>query len=797
MLDLTHVYRMLRRRPGFTAAIVGTLALGIGLTVTMVAVVRGVLLAPLPFAAPESLVRLHQVYPERGVDRGAFSALDGEDWAASSSTLESLGLFSQLDLGLVVLGEGEPYEARTSYVTAEFFTTLGVPAMLGRTIRADEVRDETRVVVLAHDFWQRRFGGDATVVGTTIDLDASPHLVVGVMPPTFRYPSSQFELYAPVTLIPPASIPRERHVRWLQAVGRLAPGVTTDQAQRELTTIAAALDREYAGTGASAAAVVRLDESVAGAVRPALLVLLAGVAVVLMIACVNVANLLLAHGANRRRELAVRAALGAGRRRLIGQLIAECAVLVALGSTLGVALASWGIDLVATLAEQWLPRAAEVRVDGEVLAATVGITALVTLLTGLIPALRASRPVLHDVLGDGSRGNVASQSRLRRVLVAGEVALATLLVLGAVLLFRSVVALLEVDTGFRTEGLLTASLTVGEYQAEEQTSFLEIHDAMLERIEALPGVTSVASIRQVPIGVSGVWVPFPTVAEATTPSDERPSLQLYQASPGVLRTLGVTLHAGRDIEARDDADSEPVIVINETLAQTAFGVANPTGEQLVLGGGLPVRVVGVAADVAHAGLDQPVGPVAYIALRQNSRRAFTFLIRGDVPPETLVGPVRDAIRTVAPDQAIRRIAPMIDLVREEVGQPRFFASLLGLFAIAAVILAAIGIYGVITLLVGERRREIGVRIALGADHRDVIRLVLGQGLSIGGIGIAIGLLGSLAAVHLLESLLFGVQPRDPLTFLVVAGMLTLVTLFAAWLPAHRATRVDPADTLRA
>lgn len=573
--DLRYALRTLRHSRGFTVAAILTLALGIGANTAIFSVVHGVLLSSLPYPEPDRLVRLFQAYPERDVDRGSLSQLDGEDWARSNAGLTALGLYSTFPNGLTDSTSPEPREIQTAYVDGGFFAALDVPARLGRTLTPEDQRRSTRTVVLSHRFWQQRFDGDRDVVGGTVTLSGEPFTVAGVMPADFVFPSPEVEAWTVLSLIPESSIPRHRFVRWLGAVGRLEPGVSPEQAQADLSSVARGLAEEYPDSNeeATAVAVVSLQDDIVGPIRPALLLLAAAVGLVLLVACVNVAHLTLARGVARRREVAVRGALGAGRGRLIRQMLTESLLLALVGGAGGLLLASWGVEALIALSDGSVPRTEEIAVDGPVFGFTLSAVILATFLFGLIPAIRATRPDLTEDLKAGSRGagGGPGRSRLRHALVASEVALAVVLLVGAGLLIRSFDKLLATDLGFEPQNLLAIHLTLSKQKYESSEQYLPASRELLEGLERLPGVTSVATTKTLP------FVGEPEQYFVNRDGGDRLprdlAVELSMISPGLFETLRIPLLAGRSFTDGDRKDAPTVVILNQTAARRLFADA--------------------------------------------------------------------------------------------------------------------------------------------------------------------------------------------------------------------------------
>jgi predicted permease len=793
--------RMLARRPIYAVVAVGTLALGIGATAAIFSVVNGVLVQPLPYAESDRLVRVYHMNSRTGNDRGTFSLPDREDWAARTSSLEGLAVYSTGPSGPLLTGGDEAIELRVAYVSAGFFDVLGRSAYLGRTLRDDEERGDSHVVVLSHGFWERRFGGDESIVGRTIPIDDTGYLVAGVMPPDFGYPSPDVEAWLFLTVIPASSIPLHlRPVRVLDAVGRVAPGATLEQARQELSSVASALVETYPedNEDLDGVALVPLRESMTAGVEATLLVLLGAVGMVLLIACANVANLLLSRGLERSRELGIRQALGAGRGTLVRQLLTESALLSVAGGSAGLALAYWGVRAVVSRSGDLLPRAGEVGIDGTVLLFATVVTVFTALAFGLLPALKLSRHAGTDRLSSGTRGggDRRATSRTWAVLVGGQVGLATLVVISSGLLLRSVWELQTVDIGFEPEGLVTLSLTLNDARYPERPDYLGAYERLMDGLDRMPAVESVASIRYAPLRRDGESGNFTIPGRPDLVGADRPQATILQVSPGFFETAGVPILAGRDVSDADDAESPFVVVVNDALRRRYWPGENPVDQTIGIGAA-SVRVVGLVGDVRQRSLAEDPIPTIYVAQAQNPRRGMAFMMRTSADPETLLPQVRAIVQSLDPDQPIQELATMTDVIFSAAAQPRFFSLLLTSFGLLAVVLSSFGIYGVVNHSVSRRVSEIGIRVALGASRFGVVRMIVMGGMLPVLAGAAVGLVASVAATRALRSILFGVSAIDPLTFATVPLLLVAVAVWACWVPAARAVRIDPTEALRA
>jgi len=799
--DLGYGIRTLRKSPGFTASALLILALGIGASTALFGVVEGVLLEPLPFPQSDRLVRVWPASPSRGIERAAFSYPDFRDWRARSDATVGMGLYTELPADYPILGDAGPEEVETVWVGGDFFGTLGVDAAVGRTIRPREVADGLAVVVLSHGFWQRRYGGDPSIVGTSITLDHRPFEVVGVMPPDFGFPNPDAEVWTPVTVIPEDDIPIQlRQVRFPQAVARLAPGTSLEAAREELSTIAGRLEEEYpdSNAGVDAATVVPLHDSMVGDVETALWMLLGAVGLVLLLACANVANLLLARGTSRSREVAIRVSMGASTGRITRQLLTESLLLGLSGGALGVGLAWLGTDALLARSAGILPRAGAVELDAPVLAVALLVTLAATVAAGMVPAIRGSKVEPGDELREGTRGGGAGVQglRLRRTLVASEVALAVVLLVGAGLMIRSVRAMNRVDPGFETEGRLAATITISDQKHPDRAEWMAMYRQILDRMERLPAVEEAGAIRYLPfrgegeaaaIRVRGLYEPTP---------EEQRYARTYQVSEDLFRALGVPVLQGRGFRPGAGPDDPVTGVVNRAFVREFLQGEDALGRRVQVGGS-ELEIVGVVGDVRHAGLGEEAPPVLYVNQEQIPRIQMSYVFETDGDPLALVDDLRRVVRELDPDQAISEITPLSRLLGEQTARPRFYSVLLGAFAALALVLAALGVYGVLAYAVRERAREMGLRMALGATAGRVMRGVVRQGLAPVAVGLALGLAGAAGLSRLVETVFFGVQPGDPLTYLAVAALLALIATAACLVPAWWATRVDPMRTLRA
>ena len=803
--DLRYALRMLIKSPGFTFVAVLALALGIGANSAIFSVVNAVLLRPLPFKDPDRLVILWEKSQTQDTSVAYPNFLD---WREQNSVFESITAYRRDSFNLT--GAGEPERLAGRLVTGNFFETLGVRPFAGRNFVAqDDEPASAPAVVLGYGFWQRRFGGDASVVNRQLTLNDKSYTVVGITPADFTF-GSDTDVYVPIGLSV-AEVPfyKERGSHpglWVTA--RLKPGVGMEQARAELDTIMARLGQQYPETNKGRRIHIEsLYENTVQDVRPALLILLGAVGFVLLIACANVANLLLARSAARQKEIAIRTALGASRWRIMRQLLTESLLLGVMGGALGLLLALWGTDLLIAVAPEGVPRLSDASIDLRVLGFTFGVAALTGLVFGLAPALQASKTDLNESLKETERGSTGRRQALRGALVVSEVALALVLLIGAGLMVKSLWQLQRIDTGFDPSHVLALQLSLkGERAADPQKvqNFIAQVEA---RVKSLPGVEAVAFTNGLPFA-GAAEQGFQIVGRPLPGDDPTPySAVRYTTSPDYLQALGIALRRGRYFTEQDRPDSTPVIVIDETLARKYFADEDPLGQHLQLGDPkMPqFEIVGVVGHVKHYGLDGevPVEPQFYFALGQVPASLMPVIANGisvvartQVEPQSLAAQVRGQILAVAPDQPVFNVRAMKEMIAESIAPRRFSMFLLLVFAVVALVLAAVGIYGVMAYSVTQRTHEIGIRMALGAQAADVLRMILRQGLFLILAGIALGLAFAFALTRVLASLLYGVSATDPLTFAAISLLLVTVALLACYLPARRATKVDPMVALR-
>ena len=811
--DLAYAARAALRNPAFTAIVVLTLGLGVGATTAIFSVVRGVLLRDLPFGEPDRLVRLWIVNPARAGapvqsvsgspntnGRNSLSIPDFEEWKRLGTMFSNMAAYSVVPTGLALVDGGEPVRLKTAFISADFFQTLGVQPLLGRAPTTSEhVEGQDRVVVLSHRLWSSRYGSASDIIGRTLRLNDAPYTVIGVMPATLRFPERDTEVWAPLTAVPATGIPRTRGASWLEVIARLAPGVTPERARTDLSAIVRRLSEQFANTNAgwTEAAISPLREQIVGPSRGRVLVLFGAVVLTLILACVNVANLVLARASRRARELAVRTALGAGRARLARQLFTESIALSLAGGVLGVLLAVWGVRGLVTLIGPWLPSVGDVQIDAMVLVFALAVSAVTGVAFGMIPVFGRGGNVA-GTLRESGRGNTgaASAHGLRRALVALEVGLAMMLVIGAGLLVKSFAKLNQVSLGFDVEHSMFVRLTVPSTRYQRPSDYLPVGYRMLEQVRQVPGVAAAALAKDGPMRAGGESNTFAIPAQpAGTPGAE-PRANFLPSSDGIIKALGVRLEAGRDLEQQDGDSATAAVVISANLARRYWPGRSPVGEEIEAIG-RRLRIVGVAADARYTSVSGDPIPMIYVSNRIVTRRIFTIVARAAGDPAAVLNAVRDAVWSVERDQPITEIGTMRDAIGDSVAAPRVLTLLVGMFGVVALLLAAIGVYGVVSYVVGQRTNEIGIRIALGAKSADIARWTLQTGLRPAIVGLVAGGVGALLLSRLLGAQLYNVSPTDPIVFGGVAVVLVVVAVLASGVPARRAARVDPAVALRA
>ena len=795
--DVRYASRMLIRQPAITAVAVVTLAIGIGANAAMLSAVDVLLRRPLPYHDPDRLVMIWEKRQAEGVFDNVVAPADYLDWERMNTVFESIAASANAAFDLT--GTGEPVRLVGAGVSPSFFDLLGVRMAYGRSFRADEtVVGRHRVVVLGHGLWQRRFGGDPAIVGRTITLSGSAFEVIGVLPATFEYPDSTIEIWAPLVLSAGPE-PPSRGNHFLTVHARLKSTTAIEQARQDMDRIGAILSRDYPESNANHGAwVISLRDQLTGPVRSSLLLLLAAVGFVLLIACVNVANLLLARTAGRRGELAIRAALGAGRLRLAGQALIESLLLGMVGGTAALLVAKWSIDLLRSLRPIGLPLVGlqHLELDVRVLMFTLLLAVATSIAFGLLPAWQMASQRLEGALRDGPRTQGGLRQRVRKMLVVSEVALASLLLVGAGLTVRSFQTVLRADAGINTHGILTASIALPSSRYRGDSKAAATFEAIEARFRSIPGVRSVAATNALPL--TGQDTRRSLAIEGYVSTAQAPSrAHARSVTVDYFKTMGMRVIAGRAFTATDRQAAPLVVIVNETMAKRYWPGGSPLGTRVALPGDAWREVVGIVRDVRHWGLDRPVNPELYFPMTQLPYAAMTFALVSDGDPAGLASPVRDALRTIDPDLPLSSMRTMDEVVTRSLAVRRAGMSVMGAFGIIALLLAAAGIYGVMSHLVAQRTSEIGVRMTMGARPRDILRMVLREGLAQALLGLSIGLLAGVLVMRTFRAALYEVSPTDPMTLAAVAVVLGLTAAVACVIPARRAMLVDPVTAVRA
>ena len=801
--DLRYAARTLAKKPGFTLLVVTALSLGIGATTAIFSVVNAILLRSLPYREPERMVLPVSTNAAREITRGGVSYADYLDWKNETDVFEHVAVYQGQNADLT--DGGEPQRVSVGRVSEDYFAVMKAPPVVGRTFGPEDYKPgPVRALVLSYGLWQQRFGGDPAIIDRTIMLNGSPYPVIGVMPKDSQFPGTH-DLWTALAVDPNSGRDLLRRDNMVyRSVARLKEGVSVEQARAVVETIARRVELEHPESlqGWSASVIPVHDFVVGPTLRRALLVLFGAVGFVLLIACVNVANLSFARAARREREIAIRIALGAGRLRLIRQLLTE-SVLLALGSgAVGFLLALWGVDLLTALAPDSIPRLDEVSADSRVLIFVLVISLLVALAFGLVPAAQASKTDLNDALKEGGRSSTGGLrgSRIRGVLVILEVALSLMLLVGAGLMVKSFLKLQQVDPGLSVDNVLTMQVYAPGARYAERANVADFYRQIVDRIGNVPGVESASASSTLPLGGGGFYLGRQFLAEgrAEPPAAPDHSGQWNIVTPAHFDTLGIRVLKGRAFDERDTASSTPVVIINESFARELFPGEEALGKRIRSWRDENVlrEIVGVIQDVRYFGRDDELRSLVYVPHTQDSWRSMVLAVRTTRDPAGFTGAIRNAISDFDKDLAVSRVQTMTEVLDDSVAGPRFNMTLLAVFAGVAMVLAAVGIYGILSYSVAQRTHEIGVRMALGARAADVLKLVVGQGLKLTLAGVAIGLGAAFAVTRVMESLLFDVSATDPLTFIAIALLLVGVALVASFIPARRATRVDPIIALR-
>lgn len=797
--DLRYGIRALTKAPGFTFVALLAIALGIGANTAIFSVVDAVLLRPLPFPEPERLMRAYLQEPSG--QTSSFGIADFVAWRNNQHSFEHVAAYDVMHWSFALTGIGDPERIPGIAVTADFFSTLGATPILGRCFTAeDDHPGREPVVVISKSLWQSHLSSDPSVLGRSITLNGSPYTIVGVMPSEFRFPGTEPIAVWPIRTFEPVS---GRPPYFLFPIGRLKPAITPQQAEAELTTIANQVGQQFPGSQYAGGKLIPLKTTMVKNVRTALWVILAAVSFVLLIALVNVANLLLARATAREKEIGVRIALGASRLRIVRQLLTESVLLATLGGAFGLLIGYIGVRTFRAFAPGDIPRMTEVGIDGRVLAFTCVVSLLAGILFGLAPALHSVGASLNESLKEGTRSvGSSSGNKIREVLVVSEFALALILMIGAGLLIRSFLRLRDVDPGFRQDHLVTAQVSLPNVHYKEDAQIVSFWQQFLSRVQALPGVQAAGISMSLPPNLLQITNPFTVEGQTNDPKRALPLAEETPISPDYFRALGVPLLRGRFFT---DADRiTPVLIINQTMARQYFPNQDPIGKRIQTGDPDPKAswetVVGVVGDVKYSGLDADPSPTLYVPYTEKDWTAWTrsmsVVVRTSTTPASVVSGLRQELGRLDKDLPLSQVHTMNELIDQSVVPQRFRTWLLGAFSVLALLLAAVGIYAVISQMVGQRTREIGVRMALGATRKEILGLILRQASQLALIGIAIGVVGALLLTRIMRSLLFSVSTTDPMSFAIMCALLAFIALLAGYIPATRATRVDPIVALR-
>jgi putative ABC transport system permease protein len=811
--DLRFGARMLWKNPGFTAVAVITLALGIGANSAIFSVVNAALLRPLPYPNAERLVMVWGNFNRLNMTRLGVSASEFVDYKKQNNIFSEVAAYQPLTFNLI--SSDEPERIGGARVSSSLFTLLGVQPLVGRSLLDEEDQPgRNHVAVLSHRLWQRRFNSDPTLIGRSITLDGESYSVVGIMPPKFQFPLSEpYDTERADVWIPAAFSQEElvdRGQYSFRMIGRLKPGVSLTQARSELSTTGQRFEQEYPRVyrgpkgedGGWQVTMTTLQEETVGNARLFLLLLLGVVGFVLLIACANIANLWLARASARQREVAIRIALGASRMRLMRQFLTESLMLSLLGGAAGLLLAMWGVDLLVAASPRGIPRLGDAGLDVRVLGFTLGISLLTGLLFGLAPSLQSSRVDLSESIKESNKSNRTSSGwqRLRSLLVICEVALAFVLLIGAGLLIKSFWRLLDVDPGFRTENVLTMRMSLPPSRYAEPLQKLNFSNQLLERVKTLPGIESASITTALPLSGMTFGGPFSVEGRPLDMTGKPPHAYVRTLAPDYFKVMGISLIQGRDFGTEDTDKSVPVVIVNEALARGFFAQGEAIGQRIKIGApGSPrpwMLITGVVKDVKSDGLDALATPEMYLPFSQNISSAMTLVVRTNSNPANSIAAVRGTVQAIDKDQPVYNVRTIAQLFNESIAQRRLNMLMLVAFAIIALLLATSGIFGLMAYTVAQRTHEIGVRMALGAQKSDILKLIFGQGMSLTIIGLGLGLVAAFALTRLMSSLLFGVSATDPLTFLSISLLIAAVALVACYIPARRAMKVDPMIALR-
>jgi putative ABC transport system permease protein len=802
---LKFAFRQLAKSPGFTLVAVIALALGIGANTAIFSIINTLFLRPLPYAQPERLVQLESSQPEKNINQFGFS------WPRYLAVQDGQKVFSDLGISVftafTITGRGEPEQVRGLQASASYLTTFGVQPLKGRNFTAEEdSRGGAPVAMISHHYWQQHYNSDPAVLGQSITLDGQPHTIVGVLPPSLSaFPLNQIEIWTPRPSEVPFLVPAQLDGGgfFFQVVARLKPGVTLEQARENINVIAASYRQTHPTTAdaPTQATVTPLLASLTGNQRPTYALLFGAVGCVLLIACANVANLLLARFVGRRKEIALRFALGAERGHVIRQLLTESVLVALAGGVLGVILAQWGLASFIKVGQNFIPRSLEIGLDLRALAFTAGAALLTGLGMGLLPALQAARQDANDALKDSSRGSSGGPAsrRLRGGLLVSEIALSLMLLVVASLLLTSFSRLLRVSPGFKPEGVFVGFLNLPPTQYPNATALSTFYLRLIERVSALPGAKSVALNDSPPLSGNAGPAPIGVVGQPLPPLGDRPSALRHLVSPNSFATLGMTLLRGRDFNDRDRPGSPETVIVNEAFVRQFFpGGEDPIGRKLVTGMGQRVsEIIGIVSDTHTVDLNSPAQPEYFLPALQRGENFTTLIVRTEGDPAAFAASARKALQEVDANLPLLNAQAYTTLIEQSVAERRLVMMLLTAFAALALVLACIGVYSVMAYVVSQRTTEIGIRMALGATPASVHAMIIREGLRLTLVGIGLGVVGAFAATRFIQQLLFGVAAHDPLTYLGISLLLCVVAGLACWIPARRATKVDPLTALRA
>ena len=792
--DLRYGIRMFLKKPGFTAVVVLTLALSISATTVVFSVVNALLLRSLPYSNPDQLVNVWGVFKSN--NRAHASAANFREWQERNHSFQGLAAYDTQKFNLT--GGDRPEAVDAALISANLLPLLGVQPVHGRGFQAEEEQPaNSHVAVISDGLWQRRFGADAGAIGKTLLLDGDKYNVIGIMPPGFSFPEKT-DLWIPLSFVPEELA--DRSYNHLIVVGRLKPGVDLSQAQTEMSAIADEQARQFpkenAGRGMR---LVTFQEDLVGDIRMALRILSVAVALVLLIACANIANLLLARAATRQKDIAIRIGLGASRRRLIQQLLTESLVLSLLGGLVGLLFAYGGLQILTSVGPANIPRLSEVRIDGRVLVFTLAVSLLTGIIFGLKPALQSTNPDINEWLKEGQRGSGsgAGRKRARNWLVVTEVALALILLVGAGLLIKSFLLLWQVEPGFNSHNVLTMTISPSPPKYNTRRDLAALSQRLVQQLQSAPGVEAAGIVNQLPFSGRNLGLNFTIVGNPPSRPEDTPSANYRLVTPGYLQAMGIPLKRGRDFNEHDTRDSAPVALINETLAKLFFPNQDPIGKQLnIEDQQAPREVVGIIGNVKQIKLDAEGKSEIYVPFLQFPVPAMNIVVRTKTDSASMTSAVLQQISQVDPDQPVFQVKTMDQYLTESMAQRRFSTVLLGVFAALALVLAALGVYSVMSYLVSQRTHEIGIRMALGAKQLDILKMVVGQGMWLSFFGIAFGIAAAIFLTRIMTSLLYGISASDPVTYVGISLLLAIVALLACLIPARRALKVDPIIALR-